>query len=158
VAGERIDAWSVLGRHRAAGLRDHEGRWFDGIDLVLHRDDGTERLVGFRTGELFLSGAEQRDSGWEQDYRPIPADLDPATVRHWDFGQILWLGPSLFPCLVWTNAEAFRLDGVSTMFRVGRVEALLAGANGRGLPTPADLAAIWSRPQPIELRDDQQPS
>jgi hypothetical protein len=77
---------------------------------------------------------------------PIPVDLDLAQVRHWDFNEVLWLGPAEHPCVVWTNAEALSPRGVQTVLTLGRVDALLRGPGGRGLPRLDDLAPRWRPP------------
>lgn len=129
----RATAFGVLGSHQAPR---GEG-WFDAVDLVVTLDTGDDVLLGIRThGYLALrdQGAERWDG-----YVPLRADLDLATVRHWDFSSVLWLGPSAAPCLVLSNAEALSVVGVRTLLSRPRPGALLAGPSGAGLPAPAAL-------------------
>jgi hypothetical protein len=126
-------AFAVLGAHAVPG--DEE--WFDAVDLVVTLGTGDDVLLGIRThGYLDVrgEGAEQWGS-----YVPLPADLDLASVVHWDFSSILWLGPTSAPCLVWSNAHALSVVGVRTLLTWPRVGELLAGPGGAGLPRPADL-------------------
>lgn len=130
----RATAFGVLGAHAApagAGC-------FDAVDLVVALDSGDEVVLGVRT-HGYLSRRTAEAERWEDGYVPLAADLDPATVRHWNFGSILWVGPERAPCVIWSNAEGLTLLGIRTLLTRPRVAELLAGPGGRGLPTPADL-------------------
>ena len=122
----------VLGAHRAPGLAE----CFDAFDLVVTLDSGDEVVLGVRTHGYLqhrVVGAES----WDDSYRPITADLDPGTVRHWDFNSIMWVGPASAPCLIWSNAEGFTVAGIRTLLTRPRVSELLGGPDGAGLPTPS---------------------
>lgn len=129
----RATAFGVLGSHAAT---QGEG-WFDAADLVVTLDTGDDVLLGFRT-HGYLEARDVVAEEWD-GYVPLRADLDLATVRHWDFSSVLWLGPAVAPCLVWSNAQALSLAGVRTLLTRPRVGELLAGPSGTGLPTPAEL-------------------
>lgn len=145
-------AIAVLGHHpaRVADLPGDD--WFDAVDLLVRDESGAPRIIGFRTSDYVTAALSGGDPPWRRgapgssdspgDYRPLAIHLDPATVRHWDFGQVLWIGPSEHPCLVWSNAEALSVRGLRTLLgsdpapvRSGR---LLDGPDGAGLPSPGE--------------------
>lgn len=124
----------VLGAHAAPGLPG----CFDAFDLVVALDSGDEVVLGVRT-DGYLSRRGAGVETWEGGYVPLPADVDLASVRHWDFGSILWVGPAVSPCVIWINADGCSLRGIRTLLTRPRVAELLAGPGGRGLPTPERL-------------------
>lgn len=129
-----VTSFRVLGSHD--GPRPGT---FDGADLVLDTDDG-ERVLGFRTA-AYVEGA-RRDgdpADWSAGYTPLPITLDVDAVEFWDFNQVMWLGPEPHPCLVWSNAEGISLLGLGHLVAPVGSGAVLAGPDGRGLPTPDDL-------------------
>lgn len=143
-------ALTVLGQHPVgddprAGPSPETGPettwWFDAVDVIVRTSAGDEVVLGLRTREyvdrVLAAGA---DPSWPGGYRPLPIEFDPAAVRHWDFGEVLWIGPADHPCLVWSNAEALSVRALVTMLGPDPVPArpgrLLAGPGGRGLPTP----------------------
>lgn len=131
-------AFAVLGAHRAPGPATGS---VDAIDLVVRTDDGNAVLLGLRTGG-YLDGpdgpTEHEPENWD-GYTPLAVTLDRSAVRHWDFGRVLWIGPEPHPCLVWSNAVALSLTAVPHLLSGERAATLLAGPDGRGLPSPADL-------------------
>lgn len=156
----RAVSLAVLGHHPIA-VPDLPGDgWFDAVDLVVRDDAGSIGVIGFRTSDYVRAALDTGDPPWtggapgstsgSGSYRPLAIDLDPAAVRHWDFGRVLWIGPSARSCLVWSNAEALSVRGLWTMLgpdpapvRAGR---LLDGPDGEGLPRPAEVG--------LELPDD----
>lgn len=146
-------ALAVLGHHPVE-VSDLPGEaWFDAVDLLVRDASGTSRVLGFRTSDYVTAALRSGDPIWWSgapgsagapgSHRPLAIDLDPARVRHWDFGQVLWIGPADHPCLVWSNAEALSVRGLWTILgpdptpvRGGR---LLDGPGGVGLPGPAEV-------------------
>ncbi len=72
-------------------------------------------FAGFGLPEYVRAYHGHRDPEWGDRYEPLRTTLDPSTVPFWDFNTLLWVGPSEYPCLVWTNAE-FSLLGIVTTF------------------------------------------
>lgn len=158
-----VEAFAVLGEHfLVTGDRPvpPQGEpWVDGIDVLLRLTDGSVVVFGMRTAEYVRAAAANGEPQWG-DYRPIPVTLDVGEVRFWDFGSVLWVGPAGHPCLVWSNAEAVSARAVSFMFGTLDAANLLAGPDGRGLPTPAQVG-VESRPalhwRPVAHRAHRDP-
>lgn len=142
-------AYVVLGRHPitvgGVGGRPH-GDWFDAVDLAVRTSDGREVALGIRTRDYVGVALERGDPPWPDGHRPLAITLDPTSVRHWDFGRVLWIGPAAHRCLVWSNAEALSPRAIVTMLgpdpsptRPGRV---LDGPDGLGLPDPATVGLV----------------
>lgn len=69
----------------------------------------------------------------------VGTDFDPAAVHYWDFGRLLWVGPSAAERLIWSNAEALTPASIATLLCSPGGAAFLAGPTGTGLPTAASL-------------------
>lgn len=127
-------SYAVLGKHEI------DRGWLDAIDLVLRFDeDGDEDvLFGMRT-HGYVSRMRSTDEELWDGYRPLPITLDLAARRFWDFSQVLWLGPDPWPCLAWSNADGISEQAIQTTFGDTSSNNLLAGPEGRGLPSPSQL-------------------
>lgn len=169
-SGERADtvshvsrAVAVLGHHRTSVPDLPDDEWFDAVDLAVRDEAGEVVVLGFRTSDYVAAALAGGDPPWHRGapgedpdppggHRPLGIDLDPTAVRHWDFGRILWIGPSEHPCLVWSNAEALSVRGVMAVLGPDpvpvRAGKLLAGPDGRGLPRPSQVGVEL----PVDLR------
>ena len=136
--------YAVLGVHQVpssgtAGAMDAvatDVEWFDAIDLALRASDRPVVAFGLRTAGYLTS--PHPDESWG-GYVPLAVTLDLADVHYWDFNEILWIGPSPWPCLVWSNAECLSERSLDVLLAPDRAERLLAGPGGRGLPSFDDL-------------------
>jgi hypothetical protein len=132
-----IVSFRVLGVHVAADGA-HGPHLYDAVDLVITSSDGRDLVLGLRTHDYLL--AHDRDEVmWPNGYRPLAITFDRHARRFWDFDEILWLGPDLHPCLVWSNAEGLGIDGMASILSLATEDRLLAGPEGRGLPNPEQL-------------------
>lgn len=146
-----VTSFRVLGAHTPAA-----GAPYDGADLLLTTDGGP-RVLGFRTAgyverhDPFVGdGATYR---WAGGYRPLAITLDRRTVAFWDFSEVMWIGPAAHPCVFWSNASGMTELGLQRLLApVGR-GAVLAGPDGRGLPTPEmlGLALPADLPEPVTV-------
>lgn len=131
--------FSLLGRRPTA-----DPNWFNAFDAAVELNDGSVVCLGARTPEALNSRShpDVENQPWGP-YRPIPVTLDFATVDHYDFNTVFWLGPEPRPCLFWTNALALTEAGVATILRHdadgNRGTRLIDGRDGRGLPDPAEV-------------------
>ena len=111
--------------------------WFDAVDLALQMPDGRFVAFGIRCGS-YLASSDDADRQWGS-YVPLAVTLDLARVHHWDFNEVMWLGPAPWPCLVWSNAECLTVRSLDVLLAGERRDRLLAGPEGRGLPTLDDI-------------------
>lgn len=137
-----VVSWRVAGSHRAPVQMGVEPL-YDGADLALTMNDGSVRALGIRCTDLMSLDPPARDQGWDDGYLPIAVDLDVSTVAHWNFDELLWVGPEPQPCLFWSNALGFTVAGFGTVLGLDGVGVLLGGRRGAGLPLWNDVA----RPQ-----------
>lgn len=145
-------AYAVLWAHEARGLAPHpdDGPFFDAFDVAVELESGGIVVFGLRTvGYL----REHREGGAHTSSAdlPLPVTLDLATVKHFDFDEVLWLGPDPHPCIVWSNAEGLSSRGIASLVEQVYGGRILAGPEGRGLPTAAGLgleldpSLVWHR-------------
>ncbi len=109
----------------------------DAFDLAVQLVGGEIVIVGLRTSGYLKHQLEPEV--WPNSYRPIRVTLDLATVRYFDFNEVLWLGPDPHSCLVWGNALGMRLTAIAYMLGYRSESRLLAGPDGTGLPSPDSL-------------------
>ncbi len=129
---------AILGSHGVGG--PHDEQYWDAFDAVIDTDTGESVLFGVRTaGYLDRVGADAHGVEDWNGYRPLAVTLDRSSVAHWDFSEVLWLGPEPHPCLIWSNAAALTLDAATYLLSLERGGILLSGPNGDGLPRPCDL-------------------
>jgi hypothetical protein len=136
---ETVVAVGVLGSHPAR-IPDAPGLW-DAVDLVIETDTGASLLFGVRTA-AYLDRLDTDDPDAIEDwngYHPLAVTLDRSSVIHWNFSEVLWLGPELRPCLIWSNATALNLEAVVYLLSAERGGILLKGPDDAGLPRPSDL-------------------
>lgn len=129
----------VLGAHRGkAQIEDSDAELWDAFDAVIETETGESVLFGVRTASYLEQLSEHPEENWD-GYRPLAVTLDRSGIDHWDFSQVLWLGPDRYRCLIWSNAAALSLRAVLHLLSAERGETLLSGPDGTGLPRPADL-------------------
>jgi hypothetical protein len=129
--------------------------WFDAVDLALRISDGRIVAFGIRCAGYVMSTAVAIRM-WG-GYEPFAVTLDLGAVHHWDFNEVMWIGPSPWACVVWSNAECLRFRSLDVLFADGRRDRLLAGPDGRGLPAlddvgrslPSDAAFHRVNPSPL---------
>lgn len=130
---ESPTSYAILGTHRIA-----DGR-FDAVDALLSWPSGDVVVFGLRTFGYLATLALAAPEVWADDYRPLAVTADTTTPRHWDFNDVFWLGPDAWPCVAWCNAESMSEHAIVSTFAPPHTGRLLAGPNGRGLPTPTDV-------------------
>ena len=111
--------------------------WFDAVDVALRSSDGRVTAFGIRCAAYVMS-PDDPNRAWGA-YVPLAVTLDLAAVHHWDFNEVMWLGPSPRPCVVWSNAERLAVRSLDVLFAEGRRDGLLSGPDGLGLPTLDDV-------------------
>src|SRR5262245_12250944 len=99
--------------------------WFDAVDVALRSSDGRITAFGIRCAAYVMS-PDDPNRAWGA-YEPLAVTLDLASVHHWDFNEVMWLGPSSWPCLVWSNAECLAARSLDVLFAEGRRDGLLSG-------------------------------
>lgn len=134
-----IVGFDVLGLHPVRPERAEE---FDGFDLSLTLSTGDVRVFGVRTAGLALAAEPARSRGWLSSYVAVRVDFEPAEVKYWSFDEPMWIGPEPRPCLVWSNAECFTRAGIEYLVRAGRVDKIVSGRDGQGLPALTDLPLL----------------
>lgn len=105
--------------------------WFSALDVAIECADGAVRIGGLRTAAWFQEPPSAMTVA--------DTDFDPGGVRYWDFGRLLWVGPSAAPRLVWSNAAALSVQSVATLLYHDGGRDFLAGPDGAGLPTATAL-------------------
>jgi hypothetical protein len=129
----------LLGAHRAEAQIEHSDiELWDALDAVIETDSGESVLFGVRTANYLKQLSDDTPEHWD-GYQPLAVTLDRSGIDHWDFSRVLWLGPDRHRCLIWSNAAALSLRAVLHLFAAEHGEKLLSGADGAGLPRPADL-------------------
>lgn len=132
--------FAILGSHHVGAPYGDD--FWDAFDAVVETETGEAVLFGVRTAGYLR---RSRDADGVEDwngYRPLAVTLDRSSVDHWDFSQILWLGPEPHRCLIWSNATALSLDAVRHLLTGAHGARLLSGPDGNGLPGPVDLDVV----------------
>ena len=142
--------FAVLGGHLASksseAPRDRSD-FLDAFDLAVELDDGQTVALGVRTRGYMANHAST--PRWADGHVPIETTVEFDSIDHYDFDQVMWLGPEPRPCLAWSNAIGMNQTAIAHLLsdrgnvptpRAGsRKFRLLEGADGGGLPALQEL-------------------